>query len=732
VYASVPGGSWFMRTGRSWQLAVAAILLAALPARSQDTPATGNEADYFMQLDTELYKLGSSLTDSVVSSTKTAQRGAETPAVITIVTAEEIRWRGYGSLAEILRSVPGFYDVYDLVTHNVGVRGINGGARASGGIIKVMIDGHPVDFRPSTGNFYGEELVPLAVVERIEIIRGPASALYGANAFLGVVNVITQTGKNLSGTRARVRGATVRNHPGGGVGLVQGVSNDTFDALMAFDWSYFDRSGLKLPPSSPDLKDVANAGLASEVSRGDISRPMTFFGKTSAQLAAGKLTLLASIQSLDSKGEFLDTGTLTHGTRVSLLNQNYRLTYEAAPSEKVNFKLSASYLRARPGEGERFDLGRGDTVLLRRAGADGIAFNAETQAAPITWLNLVAGADLAFEDHQLQTFDRLQTVDLLAADGTTVSRSAGTVLPGDGYGKHSTFKNYGLFGQGIVKMGENWNATAGARLDWHNIYGINPSYRGGLVYAPKAQSLTAKLLYGSSFKAPSAEQLYTYPMDFYDIRGNPTLKAQTAHTFELVGGYGFDHDRGEVVLNLFASNVIGRVEFLQRALFLEAQNIANEWVAGAELDARYRIIKPLQLRLSGGFAKTLAKDSKSAISEQTRVTNSLFPPFQIHLLADYLLPLASLRLSAEVSYISPRAASQSNAVLNQTAYNSPGYVFTALALASPSFKLLGERETSAVLRVSNVINSNWRDSGFGGIDVPAQGLTALLTLSQTL
>jgi iron complex outermembrane receptor protein len=129
--------------------------------------------------------------------------------------------------------MPGFYDVYDLVRHNFGIRGINGGMGASGNVIKLMIDGQPVDFRPTTGNYFGEELIPLQAVERVEIIRGPASALYGANAFLGVINVITRSGKTVSGMRLSATGVSAGGYLGGGAGLLVGASGSGVDVMAA-------------------------------------------------------------------------------------------------------------------------------------------------------------------------------------------------------------------------------------------------------------------------------------------------------------------------------------------------------------------------------------------------------------------------------------------------------------------------------------------------------------------
>src|SRR4030095_16915571 len=110
--------------------------------------------------------------------------------------------------------VPGLYCIDDYVTADCGVRGISGGERGYSKVLKVMIDGQPVSFRADTTSFLGPELVPIDLVERIEVVRGPVSALYGANAFFGAVNVITRRAED--GTRA---GARVRLGDEGGLAV---------------------------------------------------------------------------------------------------------------------------------------------------------------------------------------------------------------------------------------------------------------------------------------------------------------------------------------------------------------------------------------------------------------------------------------------------------------------------------------------------------------------------------
>src|SRR4051794_1627606 len=136
---------------------------------------------------------------SVWTATKTEQKTSEAPAVITTITREQIAVWGYRSVAEVLSHLLGFYVVDDHTSPNLAIRGISGGLYADSSIIKVLIDGHAISFRSTSGNGLGPELIPLSAVDRLEIVRGPASALYGADALLGVVNIRTRKGKTVNG-----------------------------------------------------------------------------------------------------------------------------------------------------------------------------------------------------------------------------------------------------------------------------------------------------------------------------------------------------------------------------------------------------------------------------------------------------------------------------------------------------------------------------------------------------
>lgn len=191
----------FASLGTKW---IVALVIAAIPGIAWAQPttapapgqpkATGREQRNEVLEDVDLLRL---LDVEVSTATKTLETLDDAPAIMTAITAEEIRRWGYESVGEVLRHVIGFYLVDDHIQPNAGVQGMTGGLGAESSGIKVMIDGRSVAFRTTSGNWLGTELVPLSAIKQIEVIRGPASALYGADAFLGVVNIITLSAEDI-------------------------------------------------------------------------------------------------------------------------------------------------------------------------------------------------------------------------------------------------------------------------------------------------------------------------------------------------------------------------------------------------------------------------------------------------------------------------------------------------------------------------------------------------------
>ncbi|NDY41931.1 TonB-dependent receptor [Dissulfurirhabdus thermomarina] len=128
--------------------------------------------------------------DLIITATRTLKRVEDAPAMATVVTADEIQRMGARTLADVVERVPGFgVSITNIGNRVFEVRGIKS---YHGEKILLMVDGHRVNDGWHGGAAWTFNRMPVDNVERIEFIRGPGSALYGENAFAGVINVITK------------------------------------------------------------------------------------------------------------------------------------------------------------------------------------------------------------------------------------------------------------------------------------------------------------------------------------------------------------------------------------------------------------------------------------------------------------------------------------------------------------------------------------------------------------
>jgi len=147
----------------------------------------------------------------VVTASKKAQPVWDVPASVYVITAEDIHRMGATSIPEVLRLVPGVHvGIIDASKWSVAVRGFNG--RYSNKLL-VLMDGRSV-YTPFFSGVYWDAQPPLFMedIERIEVIRGPGAALWGANAVNGVINIITKSAGKLR-ERYGYRAVGVKRRP---------------------------------------------------------------------------------------------------------------------------------------------------------------------------------------------------------------------------------------------------------------------------------------------------------------------------------------------------------------------------------------------------------------------------------------------------------------------------------------------------------------------------------------
>ena len=704
-----------------------AIALSLSPAAmATDTPM-GDITEFDIE---DLLNMSSSI------ATKQEVDARRVPAVVTVVTAAEIQARGLQDLASILATVPGFYDINDHNNHNIGVRGVNGGLRAMGSVIKVMVDGVRVTVRSTSGNFFGPELLPVQAIERVEIIRGPASALYGADAFLGAINIVTRDGAEENGVVATGHGGLVAGKLAMGQGLLVMGGGDDASLMFSYGRHTIDRSGLEVSSSSPELARSGETLSGAGPTENDLSTPQSAVLKISVgeESDRGRVTLWGGFQQLTSGGEFHDIAPLTHATTLSLDNSQQRLAWDYDPNEQLSLSLWGGLFSSAPGDDDAISVGLDDRLMLRKFGTTGWEVGAELrrEGEVVDW---IFGYDFTDAYNQTQTFDTLFTEDIVDAEGVRIYE-AGTVLPGSGPDEnHVHFHDHGIYTQVVGDIGSSLSVTAGARADVRdrNGYSYHISPRLAVVLAPPEVPWNTKLMFGSSYKAPTPEQLYTEPLREFDIMGNTELEDQFAETGEFAFGYRFG-DVGYVQANSFLTLIRGKVEYIQEGIFFTAQNAVDELVAGAEVDTRLSISDEVTMRLGLGIADTVNREVRDeiAVYSNINVENPQFPMLQLHLIPEVKLLGGDLHITPELSWVSERPSSLSNASVAGEVYTLPSYAMTSLALALPNVELVEDYPLSLSMRVSNLLNSDVGYPGFGGIDYPDLGRTVWLTIHQGL
>lgn len=136
---------------------------------------------------------------NVYSASKYTQKASDAPSTVTIITAHDIKTYGYRSLADILRSVRSLHVTNDRNYNYLGIRGFGRPGEYIGRVL-LLIDGYRTNENVYDNAFIDQSfLLDVDLIERVEFVPGPSSALYGNNAFFGVINVITKKGNDFDG-----------------------------------------------------------------------------------------------------------------------------------------------------------------------------------------------------------------------------------------------------------------------------------------------------------------------------------------------------------------------------------------------------------------------------------------------------------------------------------------------------------------------------------------------------
>ncbi|MEJ5300541.1 MAG: TonB-dependent receptor [Thermodesulforhabdaceae bacterium] len=448
----------------------------------------------------------------IVTATKTTKKLENVPAVVRVITSDEIKTLPAKTVGDLLKDLPGVYPSEPqgegLVTpQSVTLQGIG-----FPGANLILLDGQKVN-TPFTDYAY-LTTIPVHAVDRIEIIRGPFSALYGSSAGGGIINIITKDG----GSRSYVSpwgqaGNFGRYDAGVDAGIVwKGFSLGLFYDRKHTDnyYSYNDR-GL----------DTRNRDYTHD----------RFHGKLTGTIGQNTFFSLS--------GGFIDADT-GFGISNNLKLENHQevshpyVNFQSTTLFSSSFELKAQldWLKVSHnyhGETlERVIPAPPPPRFIYKASLNkttGDRYHADLQGNYKFSDNMILtlGSEVAYSDAEKGIYD-LQTGQLLPVQGR-----AGTKADVDDI-MTSVYAQYDWI------FFEDFEAVLGGRFDHHDTYGSEFSPKASIIWNYMKKDGNIKLSVGKGFRAPSLNELYSPPWSiapYVVYQGNPDLEAETTWSYQL-------------------------------------------------------------------------------------------------------------------------------------------------------------------------------------------------------
>jgi outer membrane receptor protein involved in Fe transport len=479
--------------------------------------------------------------DMITTATKTVQRLRDSPAAATVITEEEIAQSGATTITELLRSVPGV-DVMspNQSQVNVSIRGFN---QVFANKVLVMVDGRSINQDIQGNIFWNTEPLLVTRIKRIEIVRGPGSVLYGANAFGGVIDIITKTPEEMAAGK----------NPGTFLGAYgeqrSTFAETTYTLGKTQDWAVTLGAG---------FHGTTGFGSHQIGQVHDRSRVPIFTANLQKQVSHG--SLLFSVNNSDATADLSADIVYQNAdwhTNSAMLSYN-----EDRGANPIAARAYGNFLRLSSG-------------AIYTASA---AYNLEVQQQR----RLSVQHDLIYGGSY--------RLDQFISSLTGVTR----------HSQHLA----GLFLQDQYQVDAATSLFAGLRWDRHSVYGSQLSPRVSLVHH-LTHDQSARLSYGTAFRAPTLIETYlniqqpVVPGLDVNFLGNVNIKPEKVASTE--AGYRLDLRNGYVGLNLFYNQITDIIEsassqFAPSPPFppgiptkVQFQNRGTAHAAGLELDGSFQI-----------------------------------------------------------------------------------------------------------------------------------------------
>jgi outer membrane receptor for ferrienterochelin and colicins len=557
-YHSLSPASRRISASSCWMI----FLLSSLPLAAQQPTKDLGEAS--------LEELGNI---QVYSASKHLQRASDAPSSVTVITADEIQKYGYRTLADILRSVRGFYITSDRLYSYVGVRGF-GRLGDWNSRILLLVDGHRVNDNIDGHAMLGTEFpVDVDLIERVEIIRGPSSSLYGADAFFAVINVITRTPPQLKGVELSFEPASFGAFQGRASygGHYRGVD-------MLLSGTFYNSQGQTLFYPQFD-SPATNNGITRNTDYENSQHVL-------ATISFRGFTLQGLYSERDKGVPTAYFGGLFNDPRTQDFdNQQYfDLSYQHSIGEKWNLTARTSYDQARLQAPVAYSTGLPDGSTT-----------VDTYSFRGGWSDSEAKLSATLlEKHKV-------TVGTEITDNLRQDQGSHTAIGNVFTPRPATSVIWALYGQDEFAITGKLTLSAGLRYDHYSNFGGTTNPRLGLIYHLFPPT-TLKLLFGAAFRAPEPYELAPDFGAFYN--DNLKLRPERIHSVEAVVEHTLGQHftlSGNAFRNWISDLISLETDPANNQLVYQNSGKADATGVSVELDGHWA--SGLQGRASYGYTK---------------------------------------------------------------------------------------------------------------------------------
>ncbi len=517
------------------------------------------------------------------------QTADKAPAIVSVITAEKIRKSGARSLYEVLQRVPGFgVSMARYGKHMIEVRGIK---TIHSEKIKMLIDGHSTNGVLDNSFTWGPDSLSLNNIKRIEIIRGPGSALHGSNAFVGIINIVTNEAEDIDGV---IITAGSGNFDTKHVNVQAGKRFNNIDASYFID--VYDTNGSHRTVSPDVIGRTGNTDLklrrletGLKIKYKDFSWN-THFIDTQRGAYIGALSILGDENKFDNQDFF------------SELNYSHSINEDLVVSATgfIDKVSRGNYLELYP-EGFTPFTGTSwfdDGMIANPSGKETI-LGAEVQLDYKTKENHLLTIGARAEKHELSDAKAVSNVHTLT--GAPLDSVQETTHLGGWIDESKANRNIvALYLQDVWSVTETIDMTLGVRHDNYSDFGGTTNPRVAFVWQ-FLQDWDLKALYGTAFRAPTINELYI--KNNAVVKGNENLNPETMKTAEL--SLGFNKENLQARATYF--NITFENKILPDPIINENKGGAD--VQGVELEAELEIYDVA--RFYGNYTFQDAEDSET-------------------------------------------------------------------------------------------------------------------------